>query len=207
MSKSKIFITLFLFAAVAGVVTGCAFLSNTEKNIEGSLIGLHFNIGFYDNYGENILNLQGSKVSLKSNYVKTKSIDSDGSSGTTWEPSSVVTITIDGSQVAQTGNTVIFAEDGIKELENFEMPQNITTSGGSVAFIDRNINDIKNVLGTPKIIVVCSQLGSPIAVYGGSDVYWDVPSDLPKTTKLNIDGKALYIHRANYILFDSDIIY
>ena len=68
------------------------------------------------------------------------------------------------------------------------------------------LNKIKNVLGTPKVIVVCSQLGTPIAVYGGKEVYWEIPSDMPKMTKLNVDGKALYIHRANYILLDSDII-
>ena len=31
----------------------------------------------------------------------------------------------------------------------------------------RNINKIKNKLGTSKVVVVSSQLGVPIAVYGG----------------------------------------
>ena len=86
------------------------------------------------------------------------------------------------------------------------MPETISTDGGTINIIDRNINKIKNVLGTPKVVIICSQLGIPIAVYGGSKVYWEIPDDLPKMTKLNIDGKALYIHRANYILIDSEII-
>lgn len=40
-------------------------------------------------------------------------------------------------------------------------------------------------------MVVQSQLGVPIYAYSGDDVYWEVRNDLPKTTKLMIDGKAL----------------
>lgn len=73
--------------------------------------------------------------------------------------------------------------------------------------MDRNINEIKNLIGTPKVVVISSQLGVPIAVYGGGEkVYYEIPDDLPKMTKLNIDGKALYIHRANYIIIDTNMI-
>lgn len=82
----------------------------------------------------------------------------------------------------------------------------ITADGGTINIVDRNINKIKNYIGTPKVVIICSQLGMPIAVYGGKDVYWEIPDDLPKTTKLTIDGKALYIHRANYILLNSNLI-
>ena len=187
-------------------LSGCAWLSNQIKNIKGELIGNHFTIDFFDNFGNNILTIDGKKVGLEANYVKTSSIDSDGAASTNYELSSVVTLTVDGNQVAQTGNTVIFAEDGIKKLEDFNLPDKITTEGGFINIFDRNINDIKNVLGTEKVVVVCSQLGVPLAVYGGNSVYWEIPDDLPKTTKLNIDGLALYIHRANYILLDGDMI-
>ena len=108
--------------------------------------------------------------------------------------------------MAQTGNTVIFAEKGLNKLEDFQLSNKIETSGGTINILDRNINEIKNIIGTPKVVVVCSELGVPLAVYGGESVYWDIPHDLPKTTKLNIDGKALYIHRSAYILLDSKII-
>lgn len=201
----KIAIILSICLLISSL-TGCAWFSNEMKNIKGELIGNHFTIDFYDNFGNDILTIDGKKVGLEANYVKTASISSDGTSSTNYELSSVVTLTVDGNQVAQTGNTVIFAEDGIKKLEDFNLPDKITTEGGSINIFDRNINDIKNVLGTEKVVVVCSQLGVPLAVYGGNDVYWEIPDDLPKTTKLNIDGLALYIHRANYILLDGDMI-
>ena len=153
-------------------LTGCEGLINKVKNIKGELIGNHFVIDFYDNFGNNVLTMEGKKVGLEANYVKSKSIDTEGTRSTNFELSSVITMTVDGSQVAQTGNTIIFAEDGLKKLEDF----------------------------------ICSQLGVPIAVYGGKSVYWEIPDDLPKTTKLSIDGLALYIHRANYILLDSNMI-
>ena len=51
-------------------------------------------------------------------------------------------------------------------------------------------------------MVIKSQLGQPITAYSGDEVYWKVPDDLPKMTKLMIDGKALYIHRANFQIID-----
>ena len=37
-------------------------------------------------------------------------------------------------------------------------------------------------------------------------VYWEVEDDLPKTTKLMIDGKPLYIHRANFQIIDKKLL-
>ena len=199
-------VIIIAIVAICTSTTGCAWFTGQMKSIKGELVGNHFDIQFYDNNGENILNIDGKKVGLEANYVKTKSINSDGETETGYDMTSVVTITVDGHQVVQTGNTAVFVEDGIKKLEDFSLAQNIITDGGSINLVDRNLNKIKNVLGTPKVIVICSQLGTPIAVYGGSEVYWEIPSDLPKTTKLTIDGKALYVHRANYILIDSSLI-
>ena len=201
-----VLIFLIIFGIFASILIGSAWFSNKVKNVKGELIGNHFTIDFFDNFGNNILTIDGKKVGLEANYVKTASINSDGTNSINYELSSVITLTVDGNQVAQTGNTVIFAEDGIKKLEDFNLPDKITSDGGTINIFDRNINDIKNVLGTEKVVVVCSQLGVPLAVYGGNDVYWEIPDDLPKTTKLNIDGLALYIHRANYILLDGDMI-
>ena len=187
-------------------LSSCGWFGNKMKNIKGELIGNDFTIDFYNNIGNNILTIYGDKVGIEANYVSTTSIDSEGSESTNYELSSVVTLTVDGNQVAQTGNTVIFAEEGLKKLEDFELSNEITTNGGTINLLDRNINEIKNMIGTPKVVIICSQLGVPIAVYGGDSVYWEIPDDLPKTTKLNIDGKALYIHRANYILLDTDMI-
>lgn len=188
------------------MLTSCGLISNKVKEWKGELIGNSFTISLYDNFGNNILNIKGDKVQVNANEVEVSTLNEDGSYSTTYEMSSVLTNTIDGHNMETTGNTVIYAEEGIKQLYDFELDQTIETSGGTINIIDRNINEIKNILGTSKVVVVSSQLGVPIAVYGGNSVYWEIPDDLPKMTKLNIDGKALYIHRANYIILDTEMI-
>lgn len=61
-------------------------------------------------------------------------------------------------------------------------------------------------LGKSRIVVIKSRLGQPIAAFSGDDVYWEVPEDLPQMTKLMVDGKALYIHRANYQIIDKELL-
>ena len=202
--KKKIKICLVLVMVTS--LTGCAWVKNKVKDIKGELIGNRFDISVYDNFGTNILNVAGDKVEVDSNTVKVKSVNSDGSYSTTYEMSSVLTNTIDGSNMETVGNTVIYAEEGLNKLKDFELPQDIETNGGTFNLLDRNINKIKNMLGTPKVVIISSQLGVPLAVYGGERVYYEIPDDLPKMTKLNVDGKALYIHRANYIIVDTDMI-
>ena len=202
-SKRKYFMALLLVVAVVFNMTGCAWLDSKIADMKGELIGNSFDVSIYDNFGTNILNIHGDKVQVNNNVVEVKSVDSSGNWSTTYEMSSVTSNTIDGSNMEQVGNTVIYAERGLNKITDFELPTDITTSGGTFNLLDRNINDIKNIIGTSKVVVISSQLGVPIAVYGGEKVYYEIPDDLPKFTKLSIDGKALYINRANYIILDT----
>lgn len=204
--KTKKILTILLTCALCASMSGCAWLGNKIKEIKGELIGNQFEVSIYDNFGSNILNISGDKIQVDNNTVKVLSVNSDGSYSTTYEMSSVISNTIDGNNMETVGNTVIYAERGLNKIKDFEIDTNITTNGGTFNLLDRNINKIKNLIGTSKVVIVSSQLGVPLAVYGGDKVYYEIPDDLPKMTKLNIDGKALYIHRANYIIVDTDMI-
>ena len=206
MKRSKKMLCLMLVLVTMFSLSGCSWLDSQIKDIKGELIGNSFDISIYDNFGNNTLNISGDKVQVDANTVKVKSVDSDGNWSTTYEMSSVISNTIDGNNMEQVGNTVIYAERGLNKITDFELPTDIETSGGTFNLLDRNINDIKNLIGTPKVVVISSQLGVPIAVYGGDKVYYEIPDDLPKMTKLIVDGKALYIHRANYIILDTNMI-
>lgn len=206
MKRSKKMLCLMLVLVTMFSLSGCSWLDSQIKDMKGELIGNSFDISIYDNFGNNTLNISGDKVQVDANTVKVKSVDSDGNWSTTYEMSSVISNTIDGNNMEQVGNTVIYAERGLNKITDFELPTDIETSGGTFNLLDRNINDIKNLIGTPKVVVISSQLGVPIAVYGGDKVYYEIPDDLPKMTKLIVDGKALYIHRANYIILDTNMI-
>ncbi|MBQ6519266.1 MAG: DUF5052 family protein [Anaerolineaceae bacterium] len=77
------------------------------------------------------------------------------------------------------------------------------TDNTSVAYL---INQYRNNIGKKRVVVIKSQTGQPLCAYSGNSVYWEIPDNLPKTTKLMIDGKALYIHRANFQIIDKALL-
>ena len=199
--KSKI-VLIFMIGLLIFSLTGCAAIRDKLKTFKGELVGIHFNISAYDHYANKTLEMEGSKVTVG---VLENEANIDPSS--TGYQSGVLEITVNGKQMFQVGNTVIFAEDGLDMVEDFEVPEDITVSrGGGFVPIDRFINNIKNKIGKEKTIIISSQMGIPIAVYQGKNVYVTVPDDLPKMTRLNIDGKSLYIHRANYLILDTEMM-
>ncbi|MBC8587024.1 DUF5052 family protein [Paratissierella segnis] len=199
--KSKLLI-IFAIIVILASFSGCAKIKDFIAVKKGELIGGHYIINVYDNYANKTLTVDGKKITvgiLENN-------DGDDSSSEGFD-SSVLEITINGKQMIQVGNTVIFAEDGLDMIEDFDMPEEITIdNGGGFVPIDRFVNNIKNKIGKSKTIIISSQLGIPIGVYQGNSVYITVPKDLPKMTRLNIDGKSLYIHRANYVILDSNLL-
>lgn len=176
---------LVVCAAVA--LAGCAELSLRFSSVKGELIGNSFDATVFDNFGGEVAAFHAKKMG-----VEAASVDEDGNA-----TSSVLKITADGRDIEQVGNTMIFAETGLEEVEGYTLPRDIQTTGGTVNLVDRTINDVKSKIGKSRVVVVSSQLGVPIAVYQGNSVGYEIPEDLPKFTKLTIDGKALYIHRAN----------
>lgn len=183
-------------------LTGCAMLRDIIGTKKGQLIGQEFKITTYDHYANKTLTVSGSKVTV--GLLENSANFNAESSG---YKSDVLEITVNGDQMFQVGNTVIFAEKGLDMVEDYEVPEeiNLTTGGGFVPF-DRFVNDIKNKIGKEKTIIISSQMGIPIGVFQGSEVYVTIPSDLPKMTRLSVDGKSLYIHRANYIILDTKMM-
>ncbi len=185
-----------LVVCVAVALTGCAELSLRFSSAKGELIGNSFDAAVFDNFGGEVATFHAKKMG-----VEAASVDEDGNA-----TSSVLKITADGKDIEQVGNTMIFAETGLDEVEGYALPRDIQTSGGTINLVDSAINDIKSKIGKSRVVVVSSQLGVPIAVYQGNSVGYEIPEDLPKFTKLTIDGKALYIHRANYLIIDKDAL-
>ena len=208
MRKRMLIVMLVLLLSLAGC--GIASLESSVNDIKGQLIGISFECQFYDNYGEKFLTASGTKVGMTGNIIEEAVIDSsDGSTSTEYALSSVVTISIDGNELQSCGDTIIFEESGLEPDAEFQL--NDIESKSSSKFSENTIvsgivNDYKNFFGKGQVVVIQSQLGIPICAYSGDDVYWEVRNDLPKTTKLMIDGKALYIHRANFQIIDKDLI-
>lgn len=207
MKKFKKFIALVLALGLMTSLCGCAYFFNEVNELNGSITGNTYTCNFYSNSGDLFMTANGKKIDLSSNIVKERSY-SDGHWGYVQTLSSVVTITIDGNEIENCGSTVIFAEKNLEPDVDFKVEEiNSTAEGlGDNVIIAKTVNEYKNLFGKSRVVVIQSQLGDPICAYSGDKVYWEVCQDLPKTTKLMIDGKALYIHRANFQIIDLDLL-
>ena len=205
----KRIISILAIMALLLSLSGCSMLESAVNDIKGNLVGNGYDIYTYDNYGDLVLTTSGDKISISGNKTETTSYDSDGSIITNYEMSSVITITIDGDEIQSCGDTCIFEQDGLDAEVDFTQEVIDSQTDGSFdenTAIARFVNQYKNMFGKSRVVVVKSQLGQPITAYSGDDVYWEIPDDLPKMTKLMIDGKALYIHRANFQIIDKALL-
>lgn len=203
--KNRVVRTAIVVMCAVVMLTGCAKVRDFFSRTKGSLVGNDYVISFYDDYGSKTLSVKGDRVDVGVFEENSSFFSEEEETGAF--PSEVIEITIDKNQMMQVGNTVIFAQKGLEMVEDFEMSDNIeTNSGFGFMGLDRFINDLQNQFGKEKIVVISSQMGIPIGVYEGNKVYVSVPEELPKMTRLNIDGKSLYIHRANYIILDRDML-
>lgn len=189
------------------VFSGCAKLASAINDIKGSLIGNQYTIYTYDNFGNLVLETSGKKIDIAGNPVKNTSYDENGKVITGYELSSVITITIDGNEIESCGDTCIFVQKGLTPDVDFTT-ETIQSSGSvlDITSLSAKLNQYKNKFGKARVVVIKSQLGNPIMAFSGDSVYWEIPEDLPKMTKLMIDGKALYIHRANFQIIDKELI-
>lgn len=185
-------------------LSGCAWISNRISEFKGSLIGNSYTIDTFDNFGKKVMETSGKKISVNGNY--TNSADSEENRTLT----SVITINVDGNQIISSGDTLVFYETGlepeydwsIREIESTSNPLDPTDN----TLIAGQVNAVKNVFGKSEVIVIKSQTGAPIYAFSGDRVYWEIPDDLPKFTRINVDGKQLYIHRANFQIIDKALL-
>ena len=181
-------------------------INNWLNQKKGNLVGNAFTMTAYSNTGEQTLTAHGSKVTLAGNEVSDGQ-DSDGN--TTYSLSSVVTVTMDGKEIESSGDTLIFAEDGLTPAKDFSAEELKSYDNGSMSnftLFAQPLNRFKNFFGKSRVVVIKSQMGSPIVAYSGDSVNFDIADDLPKTTRISIDGKALYIHRANFQIIDTALL-
>ena len=206
MIKKKFLCVVALLCAIIFTLSSCAFFKSEINSLKGSITGNTYSCEFYSNDGQKFMTTYGQNIDIGANIIREKSYSSNGGWGYVQSMSSVITITIDGSQIENCGSTVIFAEDGLEKDADFMAPEVIESHGDSPVIIANIVNNFKNLYGKSVVVVIQSQLGDPICAYSGNSVYWEVCEDLPKTTKLMIDDRALYIHRANFQIIDKSLL-
>lgn len=209
MKRIKALLVTIICICIITGLTGCAANDDYMNDVKGNLSGNSYTIYTYDNYGQKVMTTTGDKINIAGNKTKSKGYDSEGNETTSYDVSSVITILIDGKEIESCGDTCIFEQKGLKPEVDFTQGDITSHSTGNISentYIAGILNYYKNYFGKSRVVVIKSQLGQPIAAYSGDEVFWKIPDDLPKMTKLMIDGKALYIHRANFQIIDKELL-
>lgn len=209
MKRIKALLATIICICIITGLTGCAANDDYMNDVKGNLSGNSYTIYTYDNYGKKVMTTTGDKINISGNKTKSKGYDSEGNETTSYDVSSVITILIDGKEIESCGDTCIFEQKGLEPEVDFTQEDITSHSTGKISentYIAGIVNYYKNYFGKSRVVVIKSQLGQPIAAYSGDEVFWKIPDDLPKMTKLMIDGKALYIHRANFQIIDKELL-
>lgn len=205
--KKKMIVAIALMLLLATLLTECAGFKSDVNSLNGSITGNTYECQFFSNHGQKFMTMSGQKIDINENTVRER-IYTDKGWGYTKTLSSVITVTVDGNEVESCGTTILFIEDGLTPDVDFTM-QDITSVAQGIldnTIIANTVNRYKNWFGKSRVVVIQSQMGDPIMAFSGDEVYYTVCEDLPKTTKLMIDGHALYIHRANFQIIDKDLL-
>ena len=186
MNKKTILISLTALV-LALALAGCAFMDAFVGKLKGELFGNDYIIRQYDDFGNLVFTVRGDKVTMDCE------LDENG------EVSSYIDITIDGQSWKHVGSTLVFAQEGVDLITDFQIPEDMENDGTGTGLmaVDRRINEYANLFGKKLVVVVSSQNGTPIGLFQGDNCYVEIPGDLPKTTLIHIDGKLVYVHRAN----------
>lgn len=207
-NKNFIIIGLAITAVLCLILVSCEALKADLKKLKGDLIGNEFTYYEYDSFGNHVMTASGYHVNMEGVPVRERVYTDDGDLTWSYSLSSVVNITIDGYQHVACGSSIIFEEAGLHQVD-VELPDTVgtvNTGFSTYSAVASWVNSIRNEIGASKVIVVKSELGYPLAIYQGDSVHWEVASDLPKTTRISIDGYALYIHRVEFDVIDVELL-
>ena len=193
--KYRKYTALILGMVLVLALSGCAQIRNAISVLKGELFGNDYVISQYDDFGNRVFQIRGDRVTMDCQ------LDENG------EVTSYIDITIDGDEWQHVGSTLVFAQEGADLITDFQLPDEMENPGTGTGLmaVDRKINHYANRFGKKMIVLVSSQNGTPIGLFQGDSCYTEIPGDLPKTTLINIDGKLVYVHRANVDLIPASL--
>lgn len=190
---------LIVLALSVVLLSGCQDIANMFKGFEESFKGLEMTIQTYDEESNVIDKITGKSVSIE----RDTEFDTDYES----KDSSVMKITVGSNEMHHVGSSMIIAETGLENVfEEYTKTVDIENLDRGVPFINTMVNDVKaSFTGKEKVILIRSQNGTPLATYSGDKVSL-YKTGVPKSTGILIDDQYLFIYRADYTIYDIDML-
>lgn len=193
---------LFVALVSALLLSGCAGLAMFGDSVNRAFNGMPATAQFYAKDGHTMMTIQGTslRVARDDRFDTT----TDGMSN---NDSSVLLISVGNSHVSHVGSTMVMAQDGLVKVSD-KIPDgafDITSTKPGTPWLNDLREKYQNLWqGKSKTIIIRSQDDMPIAIYAGNQVEI-AATDVPKSTLYRIDGKYLFVYRANLTSCDNDI--
>lgn len=189
------FITLVMLA-------GCAGLSAFGEEFSRKWKGVSATMTTYNENGQLIDQVHGTSFEVS----RDTRFDTSNSDGTSKKDSSVLMISLGSSHISHVGSTLILAQDGLTALAGADTNVEFTNTEPGTPWLNNLLEYTRNVWeGKGKTILIRSQNGTPIAVYVGDEVEI-LSTDVPKSTWFRVDGRYLFVYRADYTVYDNDLL-
>lgn len=121
-------------------------------------------------------------------------------------PGDVLLISVGGSHISHVGSTMIIAEDGLAPVAGANTTISLTNTEAGTPWLNNLLEYNRNLWqGKGKTILIRSQDGQPIAVFAADQVEV-AGTEVPKSTMLRLDGRRLWVYRADYTMYDNELL-
>jgi len=184
---------------VALTLAGCGMFGDKFSQ---AFNGYSATMNTYTQQGAQVDNIHGTSFHVD----RDTDFDSSGSDGSNAD-SEVLLISLGDSHIHHVGSSMILAQDGLVDI-TAQLPPSFQFSNskpGTPWLNDLRYNFNRYWVGTSKTIMIRSQDGTPIKIYGGNDVQV-LATRVPKSTWFRIDGKTLFVYRCDYTVVDNNLL-
>jgi hypothetical protein len=202
MTRRRGAIKMVLAVILAVTLAGCGAFGATSDSFEQAFSGFHATMTTYNQYGQPVDEIKGASFHV----TRDSEFDTKDAKGNSNNDSSVLLISLGSAHIHHVGSTMILAQDGLVDV-TAQLPQEFRFANDKPG--TPWINDIRYRFqqlwgGTAKTIMIRSQDGTPVKVYGGNNVQI-LSTNVPKSTWFRIDGKTLFVYRADYTVVDNSL--
>ena len=185
------------------LLSSCAAISMSSEEFSRAIRGVSGTVSTYNESSRLIDRVSGTSF----RFSRDQTFDSKSRDGESNKDSSVLLISLGDNHISHVGSTLIFAQNGIVDISD-SLPNEVRFSNTEPG--TPWLNDIRYRYGNlwqgkARTIMVRSQDGTPLAVFAGDHVE-TFSTDIPKSTAFRIDGRYLLIYRADYTVYDTELL-
>lgn len=186
------------------VTSGCAVFGAVGDSFDQAFNGMSATMSTYTQQGQLVDKVQSTSFRM----TRDDTFDSVNSDGTSNSDSSVLLISIGSSNISHVGSSMVLAEHGLNDIAaqfgTATVSLNNTQPG--TPWLNDLIQKHRNLwAGKARTIMIRSQDGTPIAVFAGNKVE-TFATDVPKSTWFRVDDKNLLVYRADYTVYDTNLL-